>query len=102
MLVSLLLAIIMCTGHLCLTLQSNSGVHYMPEDEPGQIADWIPDREFNQVESKRSQSLSIVNPLEVLRQKLMLDVARRRLRGQEDANREWLKSIGKRSESNQV
>ncbi|CAH0387298.1 unnamed protein product [Bemisia tabaci] len=45
-------------------------------------------------------SLSIVNPLEVLRQRLLLEIARRRMRQSEDqiqANRELLKTIGKRS-----
>ncbi|XP_054273468.1 diuretic hormone 45 isoform X2 [Macrosteles quadrilineatus] len=45
-------------------------------------------------------SLSIVNPLDVLRQRLLLEIARRRMRQSEEkiqANREWLKSIGKRS-----
>ncbi|KAG8227637.1 hypothetical protein J437_LFUL008714 [Ladona fulva] len=44
-------------------------------------------------------SLSIVNPLDVLRQRLLLEIARRRMRQSEDqilANRELLKSIGKR------
>ncbi|XP_046393930.1 pupal cuticle protein 36 [Ischnura elegans] len=44
-------------------------------------------------------SLSIVNPLDVLRQRLLLEIARRRMRESEDqiqANRELLKSIGKR------
>uniref|UniRef100_A0A1B6BYX5 Corticotropin-releasing factor domain-containing protein n=1 Tax=Clastoptera arizonana TaxID=38151 RepID=A0A1B6BYX5_9HEMI len=45
-------------------------------------------------------SLSIVNPLDVLRQRLLLEIARRRMRQSEEkiqANREWLKTIGKRS-----
>nr|BAO00945.1 CRF-related diuretic hormone 45 [Nilaparvata lugens] len=45
-------------------------------------------------------SLSIVNPLDVLRQRLLLEIARRRMRQSEDqviANRQWLKTIGKRS-----
>lgn len=44
-------------------------------------------------------SLSIVNPLDVLRQRLLLEIARRRMRQSEDqviANRQWLKTIGKR------
>nr|CAD7425846.1 unnamed protein product [Timema monikensis] len=45
-------------------------------------------------------SLSIVNPLDVLRQRLLLEIARRRMRQSEDqilANRELLRSIGKRN-----
>lgn len=47
-----------------------------------------------------SPSLSIVNPLDVLRQRLLLEIARRRMRQSEEkihSNREWLMSIGKRS-----
>ncbi|XP_059486656.1 uncharacterized protein LOC132203141 [Neocloeon triangulifer] len=45
-------------------------------------------------------SLSIVNPLDVLRQRVMLEMIRRRMReseGQIQANREMLNSVGKRS-----
>ncbi|XP_075235908.1 corticotropin-releasing diuretic hormone 44 isoform X2 [Lycorma delicatula] len=65
-----------------------------------------PENEF--LSAKRLQkrtsgpSLSIVNPLDVLRQRLLLEIARRRMRQSEDqiiANREWLKTIGKRSVS---
>ncbi|XP_069688574.1 diuretic hormone 1 [Periplaneta americana] len=44
-------------------------------------------------------SLSIVNPLDVLRQRLLLEIARRRMRQSQDqiqANREILQTIGKR------
>ncbi|KDR14744.1 uncharacterized protein LOC110834220 isoform X2 [Zootermopsis nevadensis] len=44
-------------------------------------------------------SLSIVNPLDVLRQRLLLEIARRRMRQSQDqiqANREMLQTIGKR------
>jgi Corticotropin-releasing factor family. len=44
-------------------------------------------------------SLSIVNPLDVLRQRLLLEIARRRMRqtqNQIQANRDILESIGKR------
>ncbi|XP_046668390.1 diuretic hormone 45 [Homalodisca vitripennis] len=49
-------------------------------------------------------SLSIVNPLDVLRQRLLLEIARRRMRQSEEKiaeNRKWLKTIGKRSVSAQ-
>uniref|UniRef100_A0A1B6MU21 Corticotropin-releasing factor domain-containing protein n=2 Tax=Graphocephala atropunctata TaxID=36148 RepID=A0A1B6MU21_9HEMI len=49
-------------------------------------------------------SLSIVNPLDVLRQRLLLEIARRRMRQSEEkiqANRDFLKSIGKRSVTQQ-
>lgn len=61
--------------------------------------------------SKRGQGpqLSIVNPLDVLRQRLLLELARRRMKENQDqiqANAEILKKIGKRSvasdESNEV
>ncbi|KAF4533026.1 hypothetical protein B566_EDAN000718 [Ephemera danica] len=45
-------------------------------------------------------SLSIVNPLDVLRQRLLLEMVRRRMRQNDDqvlANRERLNSVGKRS-----
>lgn len=45
-------------------------------------------------------SLSIVNPLDVLRQRLLLEIARRRMSQSKEkinANRERLNSIGKRS-----
>lgn len=51
-----------------------------------------------------SPSLSIVNPLDVLRQRLLLEIARRRMRQSEEkihSNREWLMSIGKRSVDNE-
>jgi hypothetical protein len=47
-------------------------------------------------------SLSIVNPLDVLRQRLLLEIARRRMRQSQDqilANREMLQTIGKRDVS---
>lgn len=46
-------------------------------------------------------SLSIVNPLDVLRQRLLLEIARRRMRQSQDqiqANREILQTIGKRTD----
>ncbi|XP_049798952.1 diuretic hormone 45 [Schistocerca nitens] len=45
-------------------------------------------------------SLSIVNPMDVLRQRLLLEIARRRLRDAEEqikANKDFLQQIGKRS-----
>uniref|UniRef100_A0A1B6DS70 Corticotropin-releasing factor domain-containing protein n=1 Tax=Clastoptera arizonana TaxID=38151 RepID=A0A1B6DS70_9HEMI len=42
-------------------------------------------------------SLSIVNPLDVLRQKLLLDIERHRKQAQIEKNREYLSRIGKRS-----
>ncbi|KAK9503768.1 hypothetical protein O3M35_010259 [Rhynocoris fuscipes] len=45
-------------------------------------------------------SLSVANPIEVLRSRLMLEIARRRMKEQDasrvHANREYLKTIGKR------
>ncbi|CAH1402485.1 unnamed protein product [Nezara viridula] len=44
-------------------------------------------------------SLSVANPIEVLRNRLLLEIARRRLQkqgGQAEQNREFLKNIGKR------
>lgn len=52
------------------------------------------------LESKRIGSLSIVNSLDVLRQRVLLELARRKaLQDQQqiDANRRILKTIGKRS-----
>ncbi|XP_071442526.1 uncharacterized protein Dh44 [Hetaerina americana] len=62
---------------------------------------WGPGRLGPQMGGRMSEgpSLSIVNPLDVLRQRLLLEIARRRMRESEDqiqANRELLKSIGKR------
>lgn len=52
------------------------------------------------LESKRIGSLSIVNSLDVLRQRVLLELARRKAlqdQRQIDANRRLLESIGKRS-----
>ncbi|XP_012274922.1 diuretic hormone 44 [Orussus abietinus] len=52
------------------------------------------------VRPKRIGSLSIVNPLDVLRQRVLLELARRKMRQdqqQVDANRRFLETIGKRS-----
>ncbi|GFT12989.1 CRF domain-containing protein, partial [Nephila pilipes] len=49
---------------------------------------------------RESHSLSIVNPLDVLRQRLMLEMARRRMKENQDQIREnalILKNLGKRS-----
>ncbi|CAG2117088.1 unnamed protein product, partial [Medioppia subpectinata] len=49
--------------------------------------------------------LSIVNPLDVLRQRLLLELARRKMKENQDqiqANAEILKKIGKRSVSSFV
>ncbi|GIY29846.1 CRF domain-containing protein [Caerostris darwini] len=49
---------------------------------------------------RESHSLSIVNPLDVLRQRLMLEMARRRMKENQDQIREnaiLLKNLGKRS-----
>ncbi|XP_015595165.1 diuretic hormone 44 [Cephus cinctus] len=51
---------------------------------------------------KRLGSLSIVNPLDVLRERYLLELARRKMRQdqwQVDANRRFLQTIGKRSSS---
>ncbi|XP_034232737.1 uncharacterized protein LOC117640373 [Thrips palmi] len=47
--------------------------------------------------SSGGQRLSIVNPLDVLRQRLLLEIARRRKASVPQANREMLEGIGKRS-----
>ncbi|KAK3907696.1 Diuretic hormone [Frankliniella fusca] len=47
--------------------------------------------------SSSSQRLSIVNPLDVLRQRLLLEIARRRKASVPQSNREMLEGIGKRS-----
>lgn len=62
------------------------------------------ERESNQASRRVKRtggapSLSIVNPLDVLRQRLLLEIARRRMRQSQDqiqANREILQTIGKR------
>ncbi|PRD35089.1 UNVERIFIED_CONTAM: Diuretic hormone [Trichonephila clavipes] len=51
---------------------------------------------------RKGPTLSVVNPLEVLRQRLMLDMARRRIQENQKqivANAEMLENIGKRSSS---
>ncbi|XP_026281291.1 uncharacterized protein LOC113208493 [Frankliniella occidentalis] len=52
--------------------------------------------------SSSSQRLSIVNPLDVLRQRLLLEIARRRKASVPQSNREMLEGIGKRSWSPKV
>ncbi|XP_015924150.1 uncharacterized protein [Parasteatoda tepidariorum] len=63
----------------------------------------LDDNEEDISKSKReSHSLSIVNPLDVLRQRLMLEMARRRMKENQDQIREnavILKNLGKRSVS---
>ncbi|KAJ6635004.1 Diuretic hormone [Pseudolycoriella hygida] len=52
-----------------------------------------------QMEKRTKPSLSIVNPLDVLRQRLMLEIARRQMREnskQVELNRAILKNVGKR------
>ncbi|XP_067014533.1 diuretic hormone 44 [Anabrus simplex] len=59
------------------------------------------DQASRRVKRTGSQSLSIVAPLDVLRQRLLLELNRRRMRqseGQIEANRKLLTSIGKRSD----
>lgn len=55
------------------------------------------------IRTKRIGSLSIVNNLDVLRQRVLLELARRKAlqnQRQVDENRRFLESIGKRSVSN--
>ncbi|KAJ9589052.1 hypothetical protein L9F63_017646, partial [Diploptera punctata] len=67
------------------------------------------ERETNQANRRVKRtgtgpSLSIVNPLDVLRQRLLLEIARRRMRQTQNmiqANRDFLESIGKRQKINQ-
>ncbi|XP_071040089.1 uncharacterized protein [Parasteatoda tepidariorum] len=52
------------------------------------------------VKRRKGPTLSVVNPLEILRQRLMLDLARRRIHENQQqivANAQMLESIGKRS-----
>ncbi|XP_037923426.1 diuretic hormone 44 [Hermetia illucens] len=52
------------------------------------------------IEKRMKPSLSIVNPLDVLRQRLLLEMARRQMRENErqvEKNREYLNAVGKRS-----
>ncbi|KAG8185630.1 hypothetical protein JTE90_026090 [Oedothorax gibbosus] len=64
------------------------------------LEDSDPDEPLNQRHEKRdSHSLSIVNPLDVLRQRLMLEMARRRMKENQEQIREnavILKNLGKR------
>ncbi|XP_055948567.1 uncharacterized protein LOC129981661 [Argiope bruennichi] len=55
------------------------------------------------VKRRKGPTLSVVNPLEILRQRLMLDLARRRIHENQQqivANAQLLENIGKRSSSN--
>lgn len=51
---------------------------------------------------RKGPTLSVVNPLEILRQRLMLDLARRKIHENQQqivANAQFLENIGKRSTS---
>lgn len=54
------------------------------------------------IKRRKGPTLSVVNPLEILRQRLMLDLARRRIHENQQqivANAQLLENIGKRSTS---
>ncbi|XP_055377821.1 putative mediator of RNA polymerase II transcription subunit 26 [Condylostylus longicornis] len=74
------------------------------QQEYQSYADFPSDNSFNQdyfaEKDKRTKpSLSIVNPIDVLRQRLLLEIARRQMKEntkQVELNRQYLKNIGKR------
>ncbi|CAG2165585.1 unnamed protein product [Oppiella nova] len=71
------------------------------EDTQQKTDEWM-QRTSSSILTKRGEGpqLSIVNPLDVLRQRLLLELARRKMKENQDqiqANAEILKKIGKRS-----